>query len=79
MFALARLWRWWTENWRAPGRARWLYVVMAGGFGSLALLAGLTGDAAVAVLAGLAGVVTVVLAVVAPRFAGLADPRRDVD
>ncbi len=81
MFALAALWRWWAKRGSASGgrRVRWLYVAMTLSFSALALVASLTGDAAVAVLAGLAGVVTVVLAVVAPRFAGSSDRRRDVE
>ncbi len=62
------LWRWWSESWKAPRRARWLYIVMAAGFGGLALVAALSGDAAVAALAGVAAVATVALAVLAPRL-----------
>lgn len=62
MTALTRFWRWWTETWRAPRRARWLYIVMGLGFAALALLAALDGDPAIAAVAGVAGVVTVVLA-----------------
>ena len=78
---LRDVWRSLTKRRSASGgrRVRWLYVAMALSFSALALVATLAGDAAVAVLAGLAGVVTVVLAVVAPRFAGSSDPRRDVE
>ena len=74
---LTWLWRWWMESWRAPGRARWLYVVMAGGFGSLALLAGLTGDGAVAALAGVAAFVTLLLGVLAPQLTQWMNPPRE--
>ena len=81
MFSPTRLFRALAKRRSASGerRVRWLYVAMALSFSSLALVATLTGDAAVAVLAGLAGVITVVLTVVAPRFAGSSDPRRDVE
>jgi hypothetical protein len=59
MFMLARLWRWWSGNWKAPRRARWLYVAMTISFGGLAL---------VAVLAGVAAIATIVLAALAPRL-----------
>ncbi len=77
MFALARFWRWWTESWQAPRRARWLYIVMAAGFGSLALVAALAGDAAVAALAGVAAAVTVALAALAPRLTRWMSPPRE--
>lgn len=76
MAGLARLWRWWTESWRAPRRARWLYLAMAGAFGLLALMAALAGDAAVAALAGLATLVTGALAFLAPRLAKWTEPDR---
>ena len=78
MFAF---WRWWTESWSAPGgarRARWLYIVMAVGFGGLALAAGLAGDAAVAALAGVAALFTLALAALAPKLARWMNPPRDV-
>lgn len=74
MSGLARLWRWWTDTWRTPGRARWLYIVMALGFSGLALIATLNGDSAFAALAGLIAVVTVVLAVAAPWLSRWMNP-----
>ncbi len=68
MRGFAALWRWWTETWRAPRRARWLYIVMALGFGGLAVVAGVSGDAAVAALAGVASLVTLVLVLLAPQL-----------
>ena len=29
MSALGHIWRFWTESWRAPGRARRLYAALA--------------------------------------------------
>ncbi len=69
MVALGRLWRWWTESWRRPRQARWLYTMMAAGFAVLALLAALAGDGAVAALAGFACAGTAALAALAPRLA----------
>lgn len=66
---LHEFWGWWTESWRSPRRARWRYVVMAVGFGGLALAGALAGEAAVAALAGIAAAVTVALAALAPRLA----------
>lgn len=78
MHLLGNLWRWWAESWRAPRRARWLYVVLAAGFGGLALAGALAGDAAVAALAGVAAVVTVALAALAPRLSRWTGPPRRV-
>ena len=71
---MGSLWRMMMEGWHAPGRARTLYVVMAAGFGGLAILAGLSGDAAVAALAGLAALATVVVALFAPAIARWMNP-----
>ena len=78
MFNLGGLWRWWSGNWKVPGRARWLYLAMTISFGGLALAAALLGDAAVAALAGVAAIATVVLAALAPRLSRGANPPRDV-
>jgi len=78
MSGLGALWRWWTDTWRTPGRARLLYGVMALAFGALALVAALRGDALVAVLAAIGTAVTVGLAVIAPRLANLTRGSDDV-
>ena len=78
MFALSRLWRWWTESWRSARRARWLYIVMGLGFGALAVVAALAGDFAVAALAGVAALFTLALAMLAPLLTRWMNPPRDV-
>ncbi len=77
MFALARLWRWWTESWRSARQARLLYIVMGLGFGALAVVAALAGDFAVAALAGVAALFTLALALLAPWLARWMNPPRD--
>ena len=74
MIALSHLWRWWTDTWRAPKRARLLYAAMALAFGTLAFIALMQDDAFVAILAALGALVTITLAVVAPRLSKLSDP-----
>lgn len=76
MSALTRLWRWWTDTWRAPGRARFLYGVMAIAFAALALAGILSSDALVSVLASLGTLVAIVLSVVAPRLSKAASAPR---
>ena len=69
---LRESWRSWTESWSAPGgprRTRWVYALMALGFGGLAIAAAVSGDAAVAALAGVASVATASLAALASRLA----------
>ena len=63
------LFRFWTETWRTPARARLFYLVLAGSFATLAGLAIALGDASVAVLAAVAAAVTVALAFLAPKLA----------
>lgn len=65
---LGAAWRWWSESWRSPRRARLVYVVMTGAFGALAVIGIVRGDALVAVLAGIVALVTVVLAALVPRL-----------
>jgi len=74
---MRELWRWWTESWRAPGRARGVYLIMALGFGALAVVGALAADALVASIAGAVAVVTFALAVVAPRLASWTDAAHD--
>jgi hypothetical protein len=65
----AGLWRFWTDTWRAPGRARALYAVMMAAFAALAGLAIALGDASVATLAAIAAGVSGALALLAKRLA----------
>ena len=66
---LARLWRFWTESWRTPGRARWLYGALALGFAGLAIGGGVKGDATVIALGAVFALATAALAALAPRLA----------
>jgi hypothetical protein len=68
MNGLAFVWRWWTDTWRAPGRARLLYGAMALAFAALAAVAALQGEAAVAAIAGIATAGTLALAALAPQL-----------
>ncbi len=78
MIFLAHIWRWWSESWQAPRRARWLYGAMTLAFGGLALAAALAGEPAVAAVAGVAAAVTAAFAALAPRLARLTSPPPDV-
>ncbi len=70
MIPFARLWRWWTESWSSPRRARWLYGALALGFAGLAIGGGMKGDATVVALGALFALATAALAFLAPRLAG---------
>ena len=74
MIALSHLWRWWTDTWRAPKRARLLYAAMALAFAALAFIALMQSDALVAILAAVGLFVTIALAVIAPRLSKMSDP-----
>ena len=76
MIPLTRLWRFWTESWHAPKRARWSYIVVAVAFAGLMIAAIVMGEAAVAAIAGVVALATAGLAFVAPRLAQWT--RRDV-
>ena len=78
VFAAARLWRWWTDGWRTPRRARLTYLVMTVGFAGLAVAAVVLGRGAVAGVAGVVAVLTAALAVIAPRLTRLTGPPRDL-
>ncbi len=78
MFLLTTLWRWWTEGWRSPQRARLTYVVMTIGFAGLAIVAVMLGRGLVAGVASVVAIVTLGLAVVAPRLVRLAERPRDI-
>ncbi len=77
MSAFTRFWRWWTETWRTPRRARWLYVVMAMGFAVIALVAVLADDPPIAAVAGIAALMTVGLAAAAPWLSRRTEPPGD--
>ncbi len=76
MIFLAHIWRFWTESWRAPGRARWLYGALALGFLGLAVGGGIKGDATVIALGIVFALATAALAVLAPKLPNLT--KRDV-
>jgi hypothetical protein len=67
-FALRHVWRFWTESWSAPGRARWLYALFALGFLGLAIGGGIKGDATVIALGIVFALVTTGLAIIAPML-----------
>ncbi len=69
MTVLTTLWRWWIESWRAPRRARWLYIAMTAGFAGLAIAGAVVGNSAVAAMAGVVALATAGLAVLTPRLA----------
>ena len=69
-FALRHIWRFWTDSWHAPRRARWLYLVFTAGFVAMAIVGAIKGDALVVVLGAVFALVTATLAVLAPRLAG---------
>ena len=66
MFALGRFWRWWTDTWHDPRRARVLYALMAAAFAGLMAAAVVRGDALVATLAGVMMVVALGLVALVP-------------
>lgn len=74
---MGELWRWWTESWRAPSRARGVYLLMAFGFGALAVVAALAADAAIAAIAALVSIATFVLSVAAPRLTRMLNPENE--
>ena len=78
MRLVATLWRWWTDGWRTPRRARLTYLVMTIGFAGLAVAALVLGRGAAAGVAGVVAVLTAALAVIAPRLAWLAGPPPDI-
>jgi len=69
MHLLSSVWGWWTNSWRRPGLARWLYLLMAAAFAGVAVLAGVVGDVAVGAVAGVLALLTAGLALVVPRLA----------
>jgi len=71
MIALTRIWRWWTDSWSAPNRARLLYVGFAAAFAALAVAGAVRGDALVAAIAGVLALLIAVLAVAAPTLSRL--------
>ncbi|MGB2694419.1 MAG: hypothetical protein WBD55_04430 [Dehalococcoidia bacterium] len=75
---LGAAWRWWSESWRSPRRARLTYIGMTVAFAALAVVAVVRGEVLAAVLAGIVALVTIALAVLAPRLARRTYPRDDV-
>ncbi len=76
MSALALIWRFWTDSWSAPGRARWLYGLFALGFLSLAIGGIVKGDPTVIALGIIFALVTSALVILAPKLSNLT--KRDV-
>jgi len=66
---VSAFWRWWTESWQAPRRARLLYVAMALAFGALAVAGAITGDAVVAAVGSIVAIAVAGLAIAVPRLA----------
>jgi hypothetical protein len=71
MIPLARLWRFVTESWSSPLRARLLYAAFALGFLGLAIGGAVKDDGLVIALGIALAVVTAALAVMAPRLSNL--------
>ncbi len=69
MIFLAHIWRFWTDSWSSPLRARLLYVAFALGFAGLAIGGSVKGDALVIALGAVLALATAALAVLAPRLA----------
>lgn len=74
MILLGRAWHFITGSWRAPKRARLLYLLFAAGFVAMAVVAGVKGDALVTGIAALFALVTGAVAVLVPRLAPLFAP-----
>lgn len=68
MLALRAFWRWWTDTWRTPGRARVLYAAMAFGFAGLTAGAIVAGDELVASIAGALAILTLGLTLLVGRL-----------
>jgi hypothetical protein len=67
--SLGVFWRWWTDSWRAPRRARLTYGAMSLAFAGLAVAGAVRGDPVVAAVGGAVAVAVAVLAIVVPRLA----------
>jgi hypothetical protein len=68
MEALSKLWRWWTESWRSPERARKQYGFVAVAFGVMTAIAIAMGDGAVAAVGAVMVVSAAGLSIIAPRL-----------
>lgn len=68
------VWHFVVDSWRAPKRARWLYIAFTAGFVAMAVVAGVKGDALVTGIAALFAFVTAAIAVLVPRLAPLFAP-----
>lgn len=76
MFAgIRHAWRFLTESWSSPLRARLLYGLFALGFLGLAIGGIVKGDATVIALGAIFAIATTALAVIAPKLSNLT--RRD--
>jgi hypothetical protein len=76
MSILAHLWRFLTESWSSPLRARLLYAAFTIGFLGLAVGGAVKGDGLVIALGIAFAIVTAALAVLAPKLTNLT--KRDV-
>jgi hypothetical protein len=68
------VWRFVTDSWRAPRRARLLYIAFAAGFVAMAIAGAIRGDALVTGIAALFALVTTAIAVLSPRLSPLFAP-----
>lgn len=78
----AAIWHFIVDSWRAPRRARLLYLLFAAGFVAMAIAGAIKGDALVTGIAALFALVTAAIAVLVPRIAPLfapAAPEREAD
>jgi hypothetical protein len=69
------VWHFIVDSWRAPKRARVLYLLFAAGFVAMAVVAGVKGDALVTGIAALFALATAAVAVLVPRLAPLLGPK----
>ena len=77
MEGIGRLWRWWTESWRSPERARKQYTFVAVAFGVLTVIALAFGEPAVAALGAVMTLFVAALAYFAPRLVERTNRARD--
>jgi hypothetical protein len=68
------VWHFIVDSWRAPKRARLLYLLFAAGFVAMAVAAAIKGDALVTGIAALFALATAAIALLVPRLAPLFAP-----